>query len=64
MQDVEHCLLRGIQLFLHCVGHMGAGVVMQQYSATSEFSLMFILDLHTHLLKHLAVTFCVDSVSM
>jgi hypothetical protein len=30
MQDVEHCLLHGIQLFLHCVEHMGAAVVLQQ----------------------------------
>jgi len=47
VQDVEHRLLHGIQLFLHCVGHMGAGVVMQHYSAISEFNLMFVLDLHT-----------------
>jgi hypothetical protein len=49
MQDVEHSLLHGIQLFLHCANHMGAGVVMQQYSAISEFSLVLVLDLHTQL---------------
>jgi len=49
MQDVEHRLLHGIQLVLHCVNHMGAGVVMQQYSATGEFSLMLVLDLQMQL---------------
>jgi len=64
MKDVEHCLLHGIQLVLHCANHMGAGVVMQQCSAISEYSLVLVLDLHTQLLKHLAVTLSVDCVSM
>jgi hypothetical protein len=64
MQDVEHCLLHDIQLVLHCVGHMGAGIVMQQYSALSEFSLMLVLDLHTKLLEHWSVTLFVGCVSM
>jgi hypothetical protein len=62
MQDVECRLLRGIQLFLHCVDHMGAGVVLQQYSAISEFSLMLVLNLHTQLLKHLTAIICTDYV--
>ena len=53
-----------MQLVLHCANHMGAGVVMQQYSAISEFSLVLVLDLHTQLLKHLAVALSVDCVSM
>jgi len=63
MQDVEHHLLHGLQLFLHCAGHMGAGVVMQQYSAISEFSMMLVLDLHTQLLKHLTVIICTDVIT-
>jgi len=63
MKDVEHCLLHGLQLFLHCVGHMGAGVVMQQYSAISEFSLMLVCDLRTQLLKHLTVIICTDVIT-
>jgi len=46
-QDVEHCLLHGIQLVLHCVGYMGEAVVLQHYSAISDFGLMFVLELQT-----------------
>jgi len=54
-QDVEHCLLHGIQLVLHRVGYMGEAVVLQQYSAISDFGLMFVLELQTQFLKHLAI---------
>ena len=64
MQDVEHRLLYDIQLFLHFVGHMGAAVVLQQYSVISEFSLMFVLELQTQFMKHLGVTLCIDCVSI
>jgi hypothetical protein len=64
MQDVEHYLLHGIQLVLHCVGHMGEAIVLQQYSAIIEFSLMFVPELQTQLLKHLAVIIYIDCVSL
>jgi len=63
MQEFEHCLLHGIQLVLHCVGHTGAGVVMQQYSAIGEFSLMSVCDLRTQLLKHFTIIICTDVIT-
>ena len=50
-----------MQLVLHFVGHMGAGIVMQQDDAINEFTLMFVL-LCTQLCKHLAVTVFADLI--
>jgi hypothetical protein len=41
----DHLLLRGIQLILHSVGHMGMSSVMQQNDAVIEFTQMFVFDL-------------------
>jgi len=43
----------GIQLVPHSVGHMGTYIAVQQNDAISDFTLIFVLDLHTQFLQYL-----------
>ena len=56
----EHLPLHGIQLVMNTVGHIGMGTVMQHDGPFSEFTLTFVLDLSTQILKSLTVTVCAD----
>jgi hypothetical protein len=38
---LEHLPSLDILLALNCMGHIGAGIVMQQNDAVSEFDVMF-----------------------
>jgi hypothetical protein len=59
MQNVEYLLLHGIQLILHCVHHMGAGIVMQQDDANSEFTVSTHIHTRLECLTLTASTDCI-----